>query len=908
MKSKWIGTIVLLAPLLIMVAGEQSVAAINDSEPLTAEGYDGPPLIWPFPMGHNWKVLSGGGYNTPEHGGGHWEGKVFYPGELGDKFTFDLQRADDTDSYGQEVYAAQDGEITANWILRVKDANGNLTNYYVYYGHMASYPHIQRGTDVSKGQPLGTITYNEYGTPAHLHFGIAKCNESCTKFPNAGWVPIYFQNICGQSYTFHEIRNEYAGTVITPCLDVTPPNILVSDPPEEEHWYNISQPLSWTISDDESGVDKYEWWWEGQSHQLEDPAGNPGMITGSAQLHDAGQGKTWLHVKAWSGAGRDRQEDIGWFGYDTIPPNIVFSSSNPPTGHWYNTSETLSWEIHDPGSQSDSGSGVDYFKWEWDDSSPGRQKYSDQGSTTLSAAGQGRHTLYVQAWDIATNASAIQDGTLGWFGYDIIPPNRPSIREVGCRVRNNQWQNRCLDPSFTWSAMDRDGDEGSGVSQYAYAWGRESSVSSANWSSWSIATTYDPGLIDVVDGWAQYFLHVKSRDVAGNESSPATFGFWYDGSDPTITGFAIDRGASTTNKTNVRLDVTASDTASGVAAICLNDNGGACSDWRSYAGDPLFWTLTALNHYTHTLYAAVRDAAGNESGVASDTIYMDLDPPMPHSANYRICQYVVNQGGLERITSTHYSLASAIGQPWVTGADVIASTGFVARAGFLSGVMGCLPISYTHAPALPVFITPTLSSSFEVSISDGEGFYTNDSVVEIRAPAPNVARMRISGSSTYSSTGWQTYQLTTTWTISAPVPSSGNYTQAGDYDYSTPHYIYVWFLDDWGNVYGPYFDLIFYDPIAPEGEVELIARGVDTVTLSLEAWDDNSGVVEMRIGEAPTFEGSSWQSYKEVVDWIPTASGPTYVQFRDGAGNTSRVYALELRRQIYLPVIFKLSS
>jgi murein DD-endopeptidase MepM/ murein hydrolase activator NlpD len=823
------------------------------------------------------------------------------------------------------VVFARDAEVKIDHDMDGNPGTGSGTQYY----HVRDIQ-VSEGQKVSTGDLLGYPSCEGGGTGTHLHFGFIYNGafveadgqvlsewEIHSEDTNGDGIICYGDEekktwtYCEGTMTKPGQQSRIASTswagqnhmISDNCPDLTLPDISFdTPPPEEKRWYKIDQTLPWTISDNESGVDRYEWWWEGQPHQLEDPIGNPNLVTDSAHLGDAGQGKTWLHVKAWNGAGRDHQEEIGWFGYDTIPPNIVFSSLNPATGRWYNTNKTLSWQV------SDSEAGVKYFRWEWDDSSPGRQEYSDHGFTTLGAAGQGKHTLYVQAWDIATNSSAIQDGTLGWFGYDTIPPRSPSINEIGCHARNNQWQNSCRDPSFTWSATDPNGGKGSGVLEYAYAWGKEANVSIANWSSWSDTATCDPEPIDGVDSWVQYFLHVKSRDLAGNESSPATFGFWYDATDPTIADFSIDRGASTTNKTNVRLDVTANDTGSGVAAICVNDDGGACSDWRSFAGGSLFWTLTAMNHYTHTLYATVRDAAGNKSKVVSDAIYVDLDPPMPHSANYRICQYVVDLGGLEKITSPHYSLVSAIGQPWATGADVITSAGFMEQVGFLSAITGCLPISRTHAPTLPIFITPTLPSRFEVSINEVEGFYTNDPMVEVKAPAPNVAYVRISNSSAYSDTGWQTYQLTTTWSISVPATLGGRYATAEDRDYTIPHYIYVWFLDEWDNVYGPYFDVIFYDPIAPEGRVEILARGIDTVTLSLEAWDDNSGVVKMRIGEAPTFEGLSWQPYEEVVDWTLTSSGSVYVQFGDSAGNTSPVYVLELIRRIYLPVIFKLSS
>jgi hypothetical protein len=62
------------------------------------------------------------------------------------------------------------------------------------------------------------------------------------------------------------------------------------------------------------------------------------------------------------------------------------------------------------------------------------------------------------------------------------------------------------------------------------------------------------------------------------------------------------------------------------------------------------------------------------------------------------------------------------------------------------------------------------------------------------------------------------------------------------------------------------------------------------VALWLEAWDDNSGVNEMRVADTlGGIETATWQQYAETLDWVLQGS-EVYVQFRDWAGNPSSIY------------------
>ena len=643
---------------------------------------------------------------------------------------------------------------------------------------------------------------------------------------------------------------------------------------------------------------------------------------------------------------------------DTTPPTINFTSY-PPLNQWYNTNQRIDWSVSD-------ASGVWGFSQAWDNhpsGPPPQFPSATSGWLDFAGLGQGQHTVRVRAWDNSPNHNEAS-AQLGWFGYDTLPPSNPTSVSPGCSAQNNTWQNTCNDLNFTWSGAS-DGN-GIGIKDYHYYWGPSSSGALDIYTS---ASGFDPP--PVVGPIAVYYLRMATRDMLNQESLPSSlFVLRYDASVPTVT-LQINGGAATTNQTNVLLNLSANDTGSGLTEVRISNNNLDWSPWQPYAAT-IAWTLPALDRQSLTVYVQARDRAGNESVVASDAITLDLYPPAPHSTNYRICADVVDAGGSVELISTGYRLTSAIGQPWATGATANASAGFTGRAGFLADITGCLPISYTitsnfavtqwvvasggslHGsasyrlsdtagqpaasgataftsanyvlssgfwaqitgtvpptttlPPVPPTLTPTIPppppppptpqpGSFGISIQDGAP-YTNDPLVTVRVWAPNVTHVRLSNDSGYADEDWRAYQVTTTWVLSTHE------------SYVTPRTVYAWFHDAQSSVYGPYSDDIIYDPIPPEGQVSILGSETSTVTLWLEAWDDNSGVDRMRVAGGLDGIGiAAWQPYTNTLEWVLTGD-VVYAQFQDRAANTSSIYgsdgsAWETVRQVYLPLVVR---
>jgi murein DD-endopeptidase MepM/ murein hydrolase activator NlpD len=538
------------------------------------------------------------------------------------------------------------------------------------------------------------------------------------------------------------------------------------------------------------------------------------------------------------------------------------------------------------------------------------------------------------------------------------PPTNPRSVNPGCQAANNVWQNTCNDPNFTWSGAS-DGN-GIGIKDYQYYWGTNSAGAPTTYT-----TNNGVNPPPIPEAAAIYFLRVAARDQLNQQNPNPTmlFVLRYD-SIPPVVGAQINNGSSATNQINVTLNLTASDVGSGVDSVRVSNNGLDWSNWQPYQ-DMVSWTLPALNRQMHTVYVQARDKAGNISETASATITLDLYPVMPHSTSYRICTDVVNIGGQTGLQSGSYRLTSSIGESGIGSGQ---SSSYRGQGGFLADLTECLPIEHAAGEAYEITnwvfasggslrgstnyllgdtageafasdhhefssnnyrltsgfwanvstisaplpppppppptatppATPTpgptptpVPGGFGITINDG-ALYTNSENVTARVSAPNVTQMRLSNDGGYNDNGWMSYQTTTGWTIS----TFGNYV--------LPRFVYVWFRDAEGIVYGAYMDDIIYDPIPPEGSIALF-EWEDSALLYLFATDDNSGVAEMRISEDPTFANVEWQEYEQFLAWERTGN-PVYAQFRDRAGNMSPTYSTELSgsmHRLYLPTIVR---
>jgi len=624
---------------------------------------------------------------------------------------------------------------------------------------------------------------------------------------------------------------------------------------------------------------------------------------------------------------------------DTIPPTTAHTlAGTPGDGGWYLSPVLVTLTAQDSG-----GCGVRATYYRLDDS--GWLTYT----APLTLDGAGAHTVGYYSVDNCGNAEA---PTLDvGVRLDLDDPTNPTAVRPGCAAPNNAWQNRCDDAALVWAGAS---DGGSGLRDYALYWGPLPDGVPATYTT---AEVYDPGPIP--EG-TPYFFRLAARDQAGRTALTATrFVLRYDATPPDVTALTIAGGVSTTHQVTVRLDLAASDSASGPAAMRFSNNGRHWSSWEPFAATAA-WSLPALDRRTVTVTAQVRDGAGNVAA-AQDAIFLDLAPPPPHAASFRLCNGVVDMGGSGALTSTSFALVAAVGQPWA-GEETGGSAGFRADAGFLAAITACRPLSWTVAP---LTITQRVvgaggglreSASFRLGDTAGEsaaaglagstiwllasGFWSpltgtvppaptmptppplpSVPPVPTPAPTPRPADFGVTIAGGYSFTN----QAAVTLTLQAPGAALARVRDTPDWagvlwqsyrptrtwtittaaPYHEPRYVYAQFRDPEGTVYGDYVDGIVYDPVPPAGQVGIAARGPATVTLWLSAADDNSGVGWMRLADDEAgLGGAPWQPLAATAVYTP-AGWEIYAQFRDRAGNVSLPASTTLDWQVYLPLLRK---
>ncbi|MBI3324332.1 MAG: hypothetical protein HYZ92_03535 [Candidatus Omnitrophica bacterium] len=123
-------------------------------------------------------------------------------------------------------------------------------------------------------------------------------------------------------------------------------------------------------------------------------------------------------------------------------------------------------------------------------------------------------------------------------------------------------------------------------------------------------------------------LRTSSSSTAPSGTGPAESPRVTVGTDttPPIGTVTINSGAATTNTTAVTLALSATDSGGTVSQMQCSNDGVSYSTPEAYATTKS-WTLTGGDG-TKTVYAKFKDAAGNWSSAATDTITLDTTPPL----------------------------------------------------------------------------------------------------------------------------------------------------------------------------------------------------------------------------------------------------------------------------------------
>ncbi|MFB0534056.1 MAG: OmpL47-type beta-barrel domain-containing protein, partial [Anaerolineae bacterium] len=217
-----------------------------------------------------------------------------------------------------------------------------------------------------------------------------------------------------------------------------------------------------------------------------------------------------------------------------------------------------------------------------------------------------------------------------------------------------------------------------------------------------------------VPGEGIHTVRFYSRDNAGNQESEKEISFRIDQTAP-AGSLLLNGGSVTTTSALVWVGASASDATSGMYQMRFRDAGGSWTAWRSYTDRPLLWQLPPplVTGQTYTVEAQFKDRAGNLSAVVDDSILLDLYPPRPSSADYRLVKSTwgaSGTGGSSSGSSSNYIRYDTLGQPSLIG--TLTSANYALASGYWAGY------KCNTAPALDASGSPALDAINEDEVNN----------------------------------------------------------------------------------------------------------------------------------------------------------------------------------------------
>jgi hypothetical protein len=486
----------------------------------------------------------------------------------------------------------------------------------------------------------------------------------------------------------------------------------------------------------------------------------------------------------------------------------------------------------------------------WSDCAPFAQSVAYTFAPT-----DGLRTVYARLTDVAGNVAQVQDSIV----LDTVPPSLSLAINGGAQFTNSAEVTLALT-----------GDDSTS--------GLESMSFSNDGTTWSLPAAFAASFAWTLSaGDGAKTVHAKLVDRAGNEvSAQATI--TADLTAPTLTSFSINSGATYTNSLNVTGNNSASDgTGSGLAEICIG-TAALPTSCQPYGAAPTA-TLQGPDG-EKTLYARVKDRAGNYSDVLSDAITLDMTPPtitaltLNGGAPYATSRNLVAETTATDAVEIAFSVddgatwspwqAWSASTTWQLPATEQAYTVF-ARVKDRAGNLSAAP---HPSDSITLDMTPP---SGTVLINFGAEATNDPALVLTLTSDPDTARCIK-----------QTNQ--------APAPTDACFLAYSPGAYFTvtstdgQKTVYVWFKDHAGLVGTAASDSIILDTVAPSAVANLTVRpGHRQVELS---WD-------------PATDASSGIDQYEVMVSAPTrvmqVEGTSLVvtDLQNGVGQPFRVFAVD---------------
>jgi hypothetical protein len=494
------------------------------------------------------------------------------------------------------------------------------------------------------------------------------------------------------------------------------------------------------------------------------------------------------------------------------------------------------------------------------------------GTTTADYSGNGRAAAL-------TGGVAWVDGLIAPPGGDITPPMLSGLGSSSITTSS---------ATITWATNE------AATSRVEY--GTTTTYETGARFSTLLVTTHSQTLTSLTAG-TLYHYRVRSADAAGNESTSADATFTTtaasDTTPPTGT-VTINGGAATTASTSVTLTLSATDNSGTVSQMQFSSDGTTYSAWEVYATSKA-WTLFSGDG-EKSVYAKFRDAAGNVSAAATDSITLSTAPPPTDELAFE------ELGGQVVMEAEHFD-----GRTPRNGKDWVVETSRDGHAG--DGYVVALPNSgvnqntgyVTGSPELTYRVRFTTPGTYEVWARGYGATDADDSVhAGLDGASPSTAD-RLTG---FWASEWIWSRNTMDGApASVVVPTAGLHT------------VHLWMRED-----GTLIDKLLLttngslptpsgpgpaesarvpvdgsdgDTTPPAGTITINGAAAATktaaVTLTLSATDNSGAISQMQVSNDGTAY-SAPEAYATSKSWTLSAGDgakTVSAKFKDAAGNWS---------------------
>ena len=253
----------------------------------------------------------------------------------------------------------------------------------------------------------------------------------------------------------------------------------------------------------------------------------------------------------------------------------------------------------------------------------GTQMWSYNTSKILLRTGD-HYTIRSRAADITGNMETA--GTGNTFMYDATPPEK-----LGIYINNGEEYTATTDALLLLTAEDF----GSGVAQMAF------SNDGLIWSTWE--TFNSSRSFDLPTGDGEKIVYFRVRDYTGNIAEPVSESIFLDTTAPQSLSVIINEGEKYTNSKQVKLDLKAIDTGSGVFVPTYSLDGTYWQPWEDFKN--IKYISLPPGDSKKIVYFKASDKVGNIAEPVDDSIILDTTAPYSLSI-------VINNGAPETNSTT----------------------------------------------------------------------------------------------------------------------------------------------------------------------------------------------------------------------------------------------------------------